>query len=130
MTEAEFWTSCGGQAVRSAGSSVRPSSNLCTNPLRFEPKTYSVGVDSSNLTPTQAARVGAQIGRHLRYLNRLCARVQQVGFPPNDPLFYAAMRARNEAQGLSVACHYASCTSGVGRASKPTASDAGGERPE
>jgi hypothetical protein len=38
------------------------------------------------------------------------------GFPGNDPLYVAALRARNAVQDLHVALHYASCPKGtVGR---------------
>jgi len=42
--------------------------------------------------------------------------MDRLGFPPQDPLWRAAVQARHALQGLHVAAHYASCTSGVGRA--------------
>jgi hypothetical protein len=76
-------------------------------------------VDSSNLTPEQLLKVRASIGRQLRYLNRLLERMTRRGFPGNDPLYQAALRAQAEVQGLYVALHYASCPPGtVGRRSE------------
>ena len=62
-------------------------------------------------------RLTASLGRNLRYLNRLCARMQQLGFPPEDPLFRAARQARDAAQDLYTAAIYLRCESGVGRPS-------------
>jgi len=71
-------------------------------------------VDSRELTVSQAGRLREQVARELRYLGRLCARMQALGFPPGDPLFAAANKARNALQELHVVAHYCSCTSGVG----------------
>ncbi len=71
-------------------------------------------VTSYDLHPEQAAKLKAIVARHLRFLNRLCNRMNHLGFPPTDPLWQAAARARNALQDLSVACHYATCKSGVG----------------
>lgn len=71
---------------------------------------------SSDLRPDQAERLREQIAGHLRYLNRLCERMNRLGFPPADPLYVAAERARAAIQALHVAAHYASCGQGVGRA--------------
>lgn len=70
---------------------------------------------SADLTPEQAQRLRLAIARQLRYLNRLCGRLQSLRFPVEDPLCAAALRARNAMQDLHVACHYASCKRGVGR---------------
>jgi hypothetical protein len=41
-----------------------------------------------------------------------------LNFPTDDPLWLGAVCARNAAQDLFVACHYAGCKSGVGRQAK------------
>jgi len=73
-------------------------------------------VTSDDLTPGQAERLKATLGRHLRFLNRLCGRMQQLQFPLDDPLWQAAAAARNAAQDVYTAAHYAGCKTGVGRA--------------
>jgi hypothetical protein len=75
-------------------------------------------VDSTDLRPKQAERLGAQVRRHLRYLNRLCERMTRLGFPPHDPLYVGAVKARAAMQDLHMAAHYASCAHGVGRPEK------------
>ena len=73
-------------------------------------------VTSTDLQPEQALRLRIAVAHHLRYLNRLCDRMNRLGFPPNGPLYVAAERARVSAQDLHVAAHYVSCKQGVGRA--------------
>lgn len=73
---------------------------------------------SRDLTSDQAERTRAQVARHLRFLNRLVDRMTRAGFPPDDELFVAAIRARATMQDLHVACHYASVKSGVGADAK------------
>ena len=70
---------------------------------------------SDDLTPQQAEALKAILGRHLRFLNRLQERMNQRKFATDDPLWLAVVHARNAAQDLFVACHYAECKSGVGR---------------
>ena len=53
------------------------------------------------------------VGRPLRYLNRLCDRMDHCGFTPVDPLYQAAFKAKDAAQQLFMAAHYARCASGV-----------------
>jgi hypothetical protein len=43
----------------------------------------------------------------------------RLDFSTDDALWLAGVRARNAAQDLFVACHYAGCKSGVGRPAKP-----------
>ena len=71
---------------------------------------------SAELRSDQAGRLRLVIARELRYLNRLCERMTRLGFPPDDPLFVAALRARDALQDLHVVTHYAECKHGVGRA--------------
>ena len=74
-------------------------------------------VTSDDLDPQQAARLTATAARQLRFLNHLCARMNRLGFPPADPLFIAAHKARNALQDLHVLSHYAECKHGVGKPS-------------
>lgn len=69
---------------------------------------------SRDITTDQAKQTMDRVGVGLRQLNRLCARMIKLGFPPDDPLYFAAKRARDSMQDLFVAAHYASCKSGVG----------------
>ena len=70
---------------------------------------------SDDLHVDRAIRLMAQVGRQLRWLDRLCRRMDQLGFPPDDSLRQAALAARSTMQDLHVEAHYASCKSGVGR---------------
>ena len=74
-------------------------------------------MDSADLTPEQAERLGADVRNMLRYLNRLCQRMTRLGFPVHDPLYVAVVKARAAIQDLHMAAHYASCKHGVGRPS-------------
>ena len=73
-------------------------------------------MSSDDLTPDQAEALKAIVGRQLRYLNRLVAKMQLRQFPVDDRLWVAGIAARNCAQDLFVACHYAGCKSGGGAA--------------
>ena len=73
-------------------------------------------MDSTDLTPEQAARLRAAIARQLAYLGKLRQRMERVGFPPNDSLYRAVARAFDAMQEVHVRAHYAACTSGVGKA--------------
>jgi hypothetical protein len=44
--------------------------------------------------------------------------MNRLNFPTDDPLSLGVVYARNAAQDLFVACHYAGCKSGVGRRAK------------
>lgn len=70
---------------------------------------------SESLPEQQALALREQVAVRLRWLNKLQARLQKTGFPPNDPLFFAAVRARETMQDLHTAAHYASCKHGVGK---------------
>jgi hypothetical protein len=60
-------------------------------------------MDSSNLTRLQVDRLCADVRRQLRYLNKLCARIQQLRFPLDDPLCREVLRARDAVQSLYTA---------------------------
>lgn len=55
------------------------------------------------------------IGRQLRYLNKLCARMQRLGWPVEDSVCKAASAARDATQDLFTATHYMGCRHGVGK---------------
>jgi hypothetical protein len=76
-------------------------------------------MNSKDITPAQAAALGKIIGQHLRYLGKLRSRMDQLGFPGNDPLYFDVCRAHDMAQALWVNLHYLSCASGVGMPRKP-----------
>ena len=73
---------------------------------------------SDDLTPEQAEALKALVARQLRFLNRLQERMNHLRFPTDDPLWLGVVHARNAAQDLFVACHYAGCESGVGKRAK------------
>jgi hypothetical protein len=70
---------------------------------------------SSDLTPAQARQLQDLVARRLRFLNKLVARMNALGFPPDDSLMRCAVKARNAMQDLHMGCHYASVKQGVGR---------------
>jgi hypothetical protein len=72
-------------------------------------------VDSTDLKPEQVARLKASLLKHLNYLNKLCTRMQRLGWPLDDPVCRAAMRARIAAQDLYSACNLAGWKPGVKR---------------
>ena len=80
------------------------------------------GVDSSHLQPEQIAQLRRVVGRDLRFLNNLCARMQSLRFPVDDPLCRAALTARDAMQDLYTASHYAGCQGGVGKPTDRTGS--------
>jgi hypothetical protein len=57
-------------------------------------------VTSSDLKPEQVQALAKSLGRQLRYLNRLCARMQRLRFPTEDPLVQSATAARLALQRL------------------------------
>ena len=72
-------------------------------------------MDSNDLTPAQANRLREILGRNLRFVARLCQRMERLGFPADDPLYVAASKAQRALQEVHVRAHYCSCTSGVGK---------------
>jgi hypothetical protein len=70
-------------------------------------------VDSTDLKAEQVARLKASLLKQLNYLNKLCSRMQRLGWPLDDPLCRAAMRARIAAQDLYSACNVAGRKLGV-----------------
>lgn len=80
-------------------------------------------MDSSNLTPEQADQLRQVIGRQLRYLNKLCGRMQIKGWPLDDPICAASLSARDAIQKLFTACQGA----GQRRMKMPVVEAGGGE---
>src|SRR5579872_2446920 len=64
------------------------------------------GMDSSHLKPEQIEAMVRVFGRHLRYLNNLCARMQKLRFPDDDPLCREAQTARAAAQRVFDAARF------------------------
>ena len=72
-------------------------------------------MDSGDLRPDQSARLRDAVRPPLAWLGRLRKRMDELGFPPQDPLYQSVLRAHNAMQELHVRAHYGACTSGVGR---------------
>ena len=70
------------------------------------------GMKPADLPPQKIARFREQIGRQLRYHNRLCARMQRLGWPLDDPIVREGLRVRDALQDLYTATHYVVCASG------------------
>jgi hypothetical protein len=75
-------------------------------------------MDSRDLSTAQAEAMRDRLRLYSNYLHRLRRRMDRRGFPLNDELLLATDRAYDEARGLVMALHYASCKSGVGRSPK------------
>ena len=70
-------------------------------------------------TPRRISREEAKalwnaIGPHMRWLKRLCDRMDQLGINSADPIYLAAYAAYNAAHSLAILSHYRSCEGGVG----------------
>lgn len=70
-------------------------------------------MDSSQLTPRQARELHGRLSAMLGFLNRLLRRMEQRGFPQADPLYLAAVDARDRLHDLCVKTHLLSCEGGV-----------------
>jgi len=57
-------------------------------------------MDSRSLKRAQVEQLSAVLGRQLRYLNKLCVRMQRLNFPADDPLAARTIAARNAMQSL------------------------------
>jgi hypothetical protein len=64
-------------------------------------------VDSTDLKPEQVARLKASLLKQLTYLSKMTTRMQRLGWPLDDPLCLAAMKARTAVQDLYSQCTYA-----------------------
>jgi hypothetical protein len=72
-------------------------------------------MDSGDLTPAQAETMRDALGPYIRYLHKMKRRMEARGFPLTDELFEKTSRAYDAAHALTMALHYLSCQSGVGR---------------
>jgi hypothetical protein len=72
-------------------------------------------VDETKLQPWQARKIREALQPALGYLTRLQRRMEVTGFPPDDRLYMAAVKAQTSLQTLLVELHYLSCGSGIGR---------------
>ena len=77
-------------------------------------------MDSSRISREQLRRLSETVGRHLRFLNRLQRRMDELRFAPDDALYRSAADARDAVAGLFITAHYCACESGVGRAAPPS----------
>jgi hypothetical protein len=74
-------------------------------------------MDGNQLRLWQARKIRKALEPALGYLTRLQRRMELTGFPPQDPLYTATVKARNALESLLIDLHYRSCQSGVGRRS-------------
>ena len=83
-------------------------------------------MDRFPVTRSQATDINKALFPKLNYIFRLRARMQKVGFPPDDPLFDLVCKAYDALHRLHIETHYLSCN-GVGRPSQSDPPDAGGK---
>ena len=73
-------------------------------------------MDSRRLKLQQVAQLQAAIDKQLRYVSRLCERMEKLDFPPDDPLNREALRARKAIRELDDTarrlCRQARCMRG------------------
>ena len=62
----------------------------------------------------EAKALRIALGPRMRWLFRLCERIDQLGIDPSDPIRLAAYEAYNALHALAVRAHYGSCDGGVG----------------
>jgi hypothetical protein len=75
-------------------------------------------MNSEQLRPWQARKIRKALVPALGYLTRLQRRMELTGFPPNDPLYVATVKAQTALESLLIDLHYRSCQSGVGSPSR------------
>lgn len=54
------------------------------------------------------------MGPPMRWMKRICDRMDKLGISPTDDIYVAAQNAYNALHSLGVRSHYRSCESGVG----------------
>jgi len=69
-------------------------------------------VNSSSLQRQQIEQLRRQVATKLHYVGRLTRRMERLGFPPDDELYVAALRAHAGLLDLHVAIHYCGCDTG------------------
>jgi hypothetical protein len=83
---------------------------------------------SDDLTKAQARALENKLAPMLGYLTRLKRRMVRRGFPLDDPLLNAVLRAEGAVHDLHVAMHYLTCaeqTGGLPRQSDDEAESGG-----
>lgn len=73
---------------------------------------------SRQLEPEHALIVQRVVARHLAYAARLRRRLEQLRFPPDDPLMASTTHAYHALHELHVRLHYLGCRHGVGETSR------------
>jgi hypothetical protein len=71
-------------------------------------------MDSHDLTTAQCRALADRLRKMLVYLNRLEKRMAQQGFPLDDGLYRATVKARDAMHELSIKAHYLSCKGSTG----------------
>jgi hypothetical protein len=89
--------------------------NFCSQLVRANSQVLECKpVTSRDLQPHQIEKLKSHLRRQLSYLNRLCGRMQRLGFPIDDPLVRGGTVARNAVQDLYTATMYCGKKEGVG----------------
>jgi hypothetical protein len=57
----------------------------------------------------QTETMRRDLGPALRYLGRMIRRMERTGFPEDDPLYVAALKAYNELHAVQIRLHYLGC---------------------
>jgi hypothetical protein len=87
-----------------------------------------VRMTSNDLDPDACGIVAEKVAGHLLYLNRLVARLAELGIPPEDPLRRDAERAVAALAAFRMTAHYLSLRSTMrGGGYPPPAGPAGGQ---
>jgi hypothetical protein len=69
---------------------------------------------SDDLTTAQARALADRMRKLLGYLNRLETRMAEQGFPIDDELYRATVKARDAMHELAVKAHYLGCKGSTG----------------
>ena len=77
-------------------------------------------MDSGDLTAARAETMRDARGPYIRYLHKMKRRMEARGFPLTDELLEKQTVAYDAAHTLTMALHYLSCKSGVGRPARKT----------
>lgn len=71
-------------------------------------------MDSHDLTTAQCRALADKLRSMLGYLNRLEKRMAEQGFPLDDELYRATVKARDAMHDLSIKAHYLGCRGSTG----------------
>jgi hypothetical protein len=75
---------------------------------------HADGMRSDDLTRDQCRTLADQLRKMLGYLNRLEKRMSQQGFPLDDDLYRATVKARDAMHEVSIEAHYLGCRGSTG----------------